>query len=395
MLEPNQLELLRGGMMSRTAMFFVVCGTSLMVFSAGCNKNEPPATPQLGGPTTGNAGDTLTFTFSTTDPENQELEYMIAWGDTSAVSWSPLYPSGQQITRTHVFADSGAYHVKVKARDTRQAESEWCISRDVSIVLLRVGPPSAVAASSGPGESDSTVLISWTAPADSTPDKYTIYFRPFTDSDYVVIGETTGTSCFHNPYGMTGQYKVAAIFGADTYESSDKPSTVPIPSDAITLFEINADASRCGFGWTRDSGVGGVFAMTESANCARVDFYVSDLQAGVGGPLTIVSPNKAKVDSLDPGAVGIVPAAAWRTNGFSNPLVDPQNPLPGYQPPPNANYFIYTQISRQPCYIACYTAGETVKHYAVIQVDSVDVSTGRVWMKSWFQLVPGLRLIRH
>ena len=255
------------------------------------------------------------------------------------------------------------------------------------------GPPTGVAVSSGPDESDSTVVISWTSPAEGTPDKYLVYFRTVTDSGYAVLGETTATSYVHDPHGMTGQYKVAALFGQDMYDGAEKPSTVPIQSEA-TLSEINADAGRCGFGWSRDSGQGGVFAMTDSANCASVDFYISDLQVGVGGELSIVSPDKAKVDSIDPGAVGIVPAAAWRVNGFSDPLLDPQSPLPGFQPPP-FKYFIYTPISSQPCYIACYTAGDTMKHYALIQVDSVDVSSGRAWMKSWYQLVPGLRLILH
>ncbi len=255
------------------------------------------------------------------------------------------------------------------------------------------GPPTGVAVSAGPGDSDSTVMISWTVPAEGSPDKYMVHFRPVTDSGYTVLGETTATSYAHNPHGMTGQYKVAALFGQDTYEGAEKPATVPIKSDAITLFEINADSSRCGFGWTRDSGIGRAFAMTESANCAYVDFYVSDLQAGVGGELDIVSPNKA--DSIDSGAVGIVPPAAWKTNGFTNPLTNAQNPVPGYQAPPNANYFIYTVITMQPCYIGCYTAGDTVKHYALIQVDSTDKASGQVWLQSWYQLVPRLRLMRH
>jgi hypothetical protein len=135
--------------------------------------------------------------------------------------------------------------------------------------------------------------------------------------------------------------------------------------------------------------------MTESANFAHVDFYVSDRQIGVGGDLSIVSPDKAKVDSIDPGSVGIVPAAAWRKNGFTNPLTNAQNPVPAYQAPPDANYFIYTVITSKPCYIGCYTAGDTVKHYALIQVDSADKATGRVWLQSWYQLVTGLTLMQH
>ncbi len=354
--------------------------------------NQPPSALQLSGPAHGRRGDTLTYTFSATDPENQDVEYMVAWGDTTIAEWSEPHTSGQAVTQPHVFGDSGTYHVRFKARDTRLAESGWSDSLNVSIVLAHGGSPTGVAVSAGPGDSDSTVVISWTTPADSTPDKYIICFRPITDSGYAVVGETTATSYAHNPHGMTGQYKVAALFGSHAYEGVDRPSTVPIESDAAMLSEINADASRCGFGWTRDSGAGRVYSMAESASCRFVDLYVSDLQAAVGGPLVIVSPDKA--GSIDPGAVGIVPSAAWRTRGFSDPLPDPQSPLPGWNPPP-VNYFVYTQVTTEPCYIACVTAGDTIKHYALIQVDSFDVASGRLWMKSWYQLVPGLTLIRH
>jgi hypothetical protein len=169
------------------------------------------------------------------------------------------------------------------------------------------GPPTGVAVSAGPDESDSTVLVSWTVPSEGAADKYVVSFRPATDSSYAVIGETTATSYAHNPHGVTGQYKVAAVFGGGSYYGAEMPTTVPIQS-AATLFEINADSSRCGFGWNRDSGVGGVFAMTESASCASVDFYVSDLLAGTGGPMNIVSPNKA--DSI--GARTASRTRCWR-----------------------------------------------------------------------------------
>jgi hypothetical protein len=253
------------------------------------------------------------------------------------------------------------------------------------------GPPTGVAVSVDPDESD-RVVVSWTVPAEGGPDKYIVYFRAVNDPGYEVIGETTATSSVHNPHGITGQYKVVAVFGADTYEAAEKPSTVPIHSDMEVLFEINADSSRCGYGWSRDSGIGGVFGMTDAADSAYVDFYVSDRAAGSGDSLHIVSPNKA--DSTDPGAFGLVPEAAWRINGFSNPLLDAQSPLPEYDTAPYT-YFIFTRLTTLPCYVACYTAGETEKHYALIQVDSLDAPSGRIWMKSWYQLVPGLRLIRH
>ena len=257
------------------------------------------------------------------------------------------------------------------------------------------GPPTGVAVSAGPTgpdsvASDSTVVVSWTTPAEGAADKYKVSFRAVTDSVYKPIGETTATSYVHNPLGMTGSYKVAAVFGQDTYEAGETPTTVPIESDATTLFEINADSIRCGYGWTRDSGIGGVFGVIAAADTASVDFYVSDFRAGVGDSLCVVSPN---VESLDPGA-GIIPSAKWRANGLSGPLTDAQGPLPAPDTAPY-KYFTYTSIETHPCYIGCYTAGETEKHYALIQVDSFDMTSGKLWMRSWYQLVPGLRLIRH
>ena len=257
------------------------------------------------------------------------------------------------------------------------------------------GPPTGVAVSAGPDESDSTVLVSWTTPAEGSPDKYKVYFRPLSDTGYAAIGETTATSFAHNPHGVTGQYKVAALFGADAYEGAEKPTTVPAATGTVTLFEINTDSSRCGFGWSRDSGIGKVYSMTDSASCAFVDFYVSDLAAGTGDPLDIVSPNKAHPDtgrSIDTGAVGIVPRAAWKANGFSNPVS--AETVPSYQAPPNATYYIYVQVA-QPCLVGVYTAGDTLKHYAFIKVDSVNAAVGKVWLQTWYQLVPGLRLVRH
>jgi len=257
------------------------------------------------------------------------------------------------------------------------------------------GPPTGVAVSAGPGDSDSTVMVSWTTPAEGSPDKYMVYFRSAADTGYSAIGETTATSYAHNPHGATGQYKVAAVFGLDTFPGAEKPTTVPIPTDEIALFEINADSSRCAFGWSRDSGFGKVYSMIDSANCAVVDFYVSDLAAGTGGTINIVSPNKAHPDtgaSIDTGAFGIVPRAAWKSNGFSNPVS--AETVPSYQAPPSATYFIYTQVA-QPVPFGVYTAGDTVKHYAFIQVDSVNAAAGKIWLKTRFQLVPGLRLLRH
>ena len=84
--------------MRRVLTSLVAYAVTLTMFSAGCSRNKPPAAPQLGGSRYGSPGETLAYTFSATDPDNQELGYLVAWDDTSAVEWSAPYPSGQQVT---------------------------------------------------------------------------------------------------------------------------------------------------------------------------------------------------------------------------------------------------------------------------------------------------------
>ncbi|MBN2466224.1 hypothetical protein JXD38_11440 [candidate division WOR-3 bacterium] len=112
----------------------VVCCLVLALF-AGCQQNQPPATPQLTGPETGIPGKSLTFTYSTTDPEKQSIAYLISWGDGSTEDWDEGYSSGEEVTRSHKFADSGSYVVKVKARDTKEVESGWSNSLAVAVAF--------------------------------------------------------------------------------------------------------------------------------------------------------------------------------------------------------------------------------------------------------------------
>jgi len=239
---------------------------------------------------------------------------------------------------------------------------------------------------------DSAVLLRWYPPSAGQPDAYRLFFRDVAASVFAMVGETDSLRMVHWPNGATGDYYVCAAYGESLF-SSDTITTVPVHTAEMTFYEINTDPSRSACGWNRSSGRASVFAMTDSANCDTVDFYVSDLQMGTGNPLNIVTPNKA--DSIDSGAVGIVPRAAWRTNGFSNPLPNAQSPVPAYQPPPNANYFIYTQVSAQPCYVGFCTLGEEERHYALIQVNKVGASADTARIETWFQLVPGLTLVKH
>ncbi|MEO0074043.1 MAG: hypothetical protein ABIK43_05230, partial [candidate division WOR-3 bacterium] len=217
------------------------------------------------------------------------------------------------------------------------------------------------------------------------PDSYVIWFRPLVDSSFVQIAETAGTSCIHNPLGMTGEYKVAARFGSDVYEAATLATTVPVHCSTRTLAELDAPGNS-GYGWSRDSGFGRSYSMRQAGSASYVDFYVTDFHTGSYTlPYCIASPHMGPSDPS-----GLVPVAGWRRSGITDSLPRSQSPLPAID---SAYYFNYSPIARTPSRFGVYSVADD--HYAMVQVTRVDAATGAVDIESWFQLVPGLRLIAH
>ncbi|MBM3315649.1 fibronectin type III domain-containing protein [candidate division WOR-3 bacterium] len=248
--------------------------------------------------------------------------------------------------------------------------------------ILLGGPPTSLDIGAA---TDSTVQLTWTTPAEGSPDAYVVLFKPVTDTNYSQIAETTGTAFIHNPQGMTGAYKVGAKFGSDVYESRTVLSTVPIHESTRAVSELDG-AGNAGYGWARDSGNGRTYSMRLAANSAHVDFYISDFQTGSNRwPYCVAGP---QMWTQEPS--GVIPSAGWRTNGFTDPLASEQALLPAYSP--NA-YFNYTEVRQLPCFIGAYTTWD--KHFALIKVTQVSLAQATAELETWFQLVPELRLTRH
>lgn len=261
------------------------------------------------------------------------------------------------------------------------------IAAFVAVLLLECcgvlgGPPGNVQVGAA---TDSTVQIVWTAPVEGTPDSYIVSFRPLGDSGFVQIAETTSTSCIHDPLGMTGDYKVAAKFGSELYEAAMIATTIPVHCSTRTLAELDAPGNA-GYGWNRDSGLGRSYSMRQAGSAQYVDFYFTDFHTGSYTlPYCIASPHMGPSDPS-----GLVPVAGWRRSGITDSLPRSQTPLPAID---SAYYFNYSPIGRTPVRFGVYSVSD--EHYAMVQVTRVDAGTGAVDVESWFQLVPGLRLIAH
>ena len=87
--------------------------------------NSPPSAPVISGPANGKHGVSYNFTFTSTDPDGDNVFYYIDWGDgCPSVIWLGPFPSGQTITVNHTFP-RGTWTISSRAEDIYNATSDW------------------------------------------------------------------------------------------------------------------------------------------------------------------------------------------------------------------------------------------------------------------------------
>jgi outer membrane protein assembly factor BamB len=89
------------------------------------SSNKPPDAPDIDGPTNGKAGVEYEYTFTSTDPNGDNIYYRIDWGDNNPEEWIGPYNSGEEITVNHSWSERGTNMIKAKAEDIYGLESNW------------------------------------------------------------------------------------------------------------------------------------------------------------------------------------------------------------------------------------------------------------------------------
>ncbi|MDH7506926.1 MAG: CocE/NonD family hydrolase [Candidatus Thermoplasmatota archaeon] len=89
------------------------------------NGNYAPLKPVIKGPAIGSPGVEYTFSFNSTDPENEDVQLYIDWGDGTNTGWIGPYNSGEEITLNHVWNIKNKYTIKARAKDINGDQSEW------------------------------------------------------------------------------------------------------------------------------------------------------------------------------------------------------------------------------------------------------------------------------
>jgi hypothetical protein len=126
--------------MSRVLRLVAVALAAAVLVGSTC-KNVAPESPTIYGPGVGKPGAALTFGFAGTDPNGDDIWYMVSWGDGTVPAWSVGHPSGEQHVENHTYADSGTYFIKAKVKDAGNAESGWSDSVQVAIGHFRPNTP--------------------------------------------------------------------------------------------------------------------------------------------------------------------------------------------------------------------------------------------------------------
>ena len=85
-----------------------------------------PDAPTIDGPTHGKAGKAYPYTFTSIDPNGDEVSYYIEWGDGNTTSWTEFRPSGSPgYSESHSWDTQGTFIIQAKTKDINGDESNW------------------------------------------------------------------------------------------------------------------------------------------------------------------------------------------------------------------------------------------------------------------------------
>ena len=103
---------------------------SIWSFTTEEKPNEPPTAPDIDGPNKGKSGVKLCWTFHSDDPEENDVKYIIDWGDGNTEE-TDYYLSCTPAEACHIYEVEGTYVIKAIAEDIKEIvdteTEEWGI----------------------------------------------------------------------------------------------------------------------------------------------------------------------------------------------------------------------------------------------------------------------------
>lgn len=87
--------------------------------------NQPPNMPAINGSISGKAGTRYEYEIYAIDPEENDVYYIIDWGDGITSEWLGPYNSGEATHFNHIWEEKDSYSIKVKSKDIFGDKSDW------------------------------------------------------------------------------------------------------------------------------------------------------------------------------------------------------------------------------------------------------------------------------
>lgn len=330
-----------------------------------------PTGPALAYPDT-----PLVFTTIARHRYDDSVAVQFAFGD-SLTAWSGFLPSGSPVAVSRTFRSRGVFSVRCRAQDKAGIISPWSEPAFVQIDFPPIRPPCNLRLSPHLGL---YVRLRWDRNGNHDSVRYCIWFRQADSFRFRLVDSTLSTSYLHDPFYTTGDYTISARFRGEDQFSPDTISTVAVFTDTLILHELNC-TGPAGYGWDSISLLGRTVSMRESASARICGFYLTDFT------LDTLSLNyflaSAHLGPEDPG--GVVPPADWRRTWLANVTGSGTTPLPLFDTLLYRNRLILNAGTTE---IAVWLPSD---NYALVKI--LPTRTCRFGVLSWYQRVPGLRLI--
>ena len=96
---------------------------SIWSFTTEKEQNEPPASPDIDGPPKGSTGLELCWTFHSEDPNEDNVKYIIEWGDETSEE-TDYNPSCTPVEVCHTYENEGKFTIKATAEDEKGLKSD-------------------------------------------------------------------------------------------------------------------------------------------------------------------------------------------------------------------------------------------------------------------------------
>lgn len=87
--------------------------------------NFPPSDPNVYGPSSGKIEEEYSYSVCSSDFNDDELYYLINWGDGISTGWKGPFPSGTEQTFSHTWFKQGDFTIRVQCKDEDGLLSDW------------------------------------------------------------------------------------------------------------------------------------------------------------------------------------------------------------------------------------------------------------------------------